>query len=118
MNYFEIACLAGFVFVRVWPTVEGYLGDKKFVVKLRLVQFLADLPAKAKMINMQAFSAFFGCTYCTQRGVTELPDISHTIFPYDEPADPALLRSPEDFVTGFQQATDSGAVYKGYKPVS
>lgn len=94
------------------------LDDKRFIVKLRLVQLLADLPAKAKMINMQIFSAFFGCTYCTQRGITESPDISHTIFPYDEPADPGLLRTPEAFVAGFHQATAIRSAFQGYKPVS
>lgn len=90
----------------------------KFTLKLRLLQGLADLPAKAKMVNMQIFSAFDGCTYCTQRGLTELPDISNTIFPYDAAPDPGLLRNPQHFIDGFHEADRRRDVYKGYKPVS
>ena len=40
-----------------------------FKIRLKLVAFIADLPAKASVLNMKQFNSYFGCSLCEVKGM-------------------------------------------------
>lgn len=54
------------LFVKQIESVSFYI--ENFLVKIKVVTLCADLPAKAKCLNMVNFNGYFGCTNCLIHG--------------------------------------------------
>ena len=71
-----------------------------YVIHLDGKLLIGDLPAKAKMLNMNQFNGFYGCHYCTAEGKTI--DRTHSYYPYEQPWQ---IREPEVNDIYVQKAT-------------
>lgn len=72
-------------------------------VKCRVVANVADLPAKAVLLNMKQYNAYHGCSYCTQYGEQAERGSSHIVFPFD-PLFRSYARTPQHFRDGYAEA--------------
>lgn len=43
--------------------------QQPFTCRLALIACTCDLPAKAQVLNVQQFNAYYGCSFCLQRGL-------------------------------------------------
>ena len=59
MPYF---CASGFIGVRV------KIGAKDVIIRVKLLMVVADLPAKASLLNCNQFNGKFGCSACEYKG--------------------------------------------------
>ena len=54
------------------PSTAGVVvsppGDKQFVCQAKLLLVIADLPAKASILNCNQFNGRFGCSTCEHEG--------------------------------------------------
>lgn len=64
---------------------------------------MADLPAKAVLLNMKQYNGYQGCTYCTQNGEIVGPGSTQVVFPFD-PLVREYARTPQHFCGGFAEA--------------
>ena len=71
--------------------VDVVISEEVFLTaSLKVVLIVADLCAKAHVLNMYQFNGFFGCNYCFAEGLTI--GRTHAYYPFDQQAD---VREPE-----------------------
>ena len=83
-----------------------------FRIKLKIVAFIADLPAKASSLNMNQFNGYFGCAFCEIKGVY-CKDHHKMLFPIE--TTPSIIRNAESHKIYAQNAFNTGKAFKGVK---
>ena len=58
--------------------VRVKIGDKEVVCRVKLLMAVADLPAKASILNCNQYNGKFGCSTCEHEG-KQVPDHYKTI---------------------------------------
>jgi hypothetical protein len=74
---------------------------------------IADLPAKAALINMSPYNAYYGCSVCCIKG--EYSHAAHTMVFAESFSDSFVLRTPQMHDRYIQKALANGKSYKGVK---
>lgn len=82
-----------------------------FTIKIKIVTLCADLPAKAKSLNMMSFNGYFGCTVCKIRGFYSSCD-RKMIFPFDDLSE---LRAEQSHIDHVNESIRTGSVCFGVK---
>ena len=87
------------------------------IVKLKVLTLCADLPAKSKCLNMKNFNAYYGCTFCTLKGVYD-SNLKKMLFPVDESFSPRDTTSHCAYVRNAIEEGEPIFGVKGDTPLS
>ena len=95
--------------------VEVKIGEETYNVKLSVLCCIADLPAKAELLNMSYFNGENACITCEEPGMTVSQGKGHAkCYPYRNAESRYSVRSHEDIIINMNTGSDKKRS-KGFK---